>query len=286
MADVRTVLAPNAGPMTLDGTNTYVLSGVAGASVIIDPGPDDADHLAILATSGPALVLITHHHSDHTEASSTIHRMTGAPVRALDPAYCIGGNPLTDGELIYAAGVRIRVVATPGHTADSVCLLLPDGGAVLTGDTILGRGSTVIVGGDGSLGEYMHSLESLRELGNLTVLPGHGPHLPSLAEACTRLLDLRQQRLSEVRAVLARLGVEGVQNTKTATTGVARTGSAAAGQVSSRAFPLELVAQVTDTVYPDVDPRIRFAAEHSVHAQLEFLFATTTTRTCTTPPRD
>lgn len=246
MSDVRAVLAPNAGPMTLDGTNSYVLSGTAGVSVVVDPGPDDSGHLAELAATGPVLVLITHHHIDHTEASETFHRMTGAPVRALDPAQCVGGEPLTDGELIEAAGVRIRVLATPGHTADSVCLLLPDEGAALTGDTILGRGSTVIVGGDGSLSEYLQSLETLRELGDLTVLPGHGPQLPSLATVCTEILAHRNRRLDEVRFALEQLGT-------------AATGSA--GQVT----------QVTDAVYPEVDPRIRFAAEQSVQAQLDYL---------------
>lgn len=239
MVDVRTVLAPNPGPMTLDGTNSYVLSAGLGSSVIVDPGPDHADHLATLANTNPVLVLITHHHADHTEASAAIHRLTGAPVRALDAAQCHGGDPLSDGELIGAAGVSIRVLATPGHTADSVCFQLADG--VLTGDTILGSGTTVIVGGDGSLGAYLSSLELLRSLGDVPVLPGHGPRLPSLADVSDQLIAHRHQRLDEVRSALSRLGADAT------------------------------VQQVADAVYPAVDARIRFAAEQSVLAQLDYL---------------
>lgn len=240
----RVILAPNPGPMTLDGTNTYGIGAAdAGSTVIVDPGPDDAGHIAKLVALNPELILVTHHHADHTGASAELHRLTGAPVRALDPAHCHGGDPLVDGELIEAAGARIRVLTTPGHTADSLCLHLPDDGSVLTGDTILGRGTTVIVGGDGSLADYLRSLEALHGLGDLTVLPGHGPQLPSIADACDQLIAHRQQRLDEVRLALATLGADAT------------------------------VQQVTDAVYPEVDPSIRFAAEQSVHAQLEYLRA-------------
>src|SRR5690554_1933761 len=110
----RVILAPNPGPMTLEGTNSYAL-GAPGSTghVIVDPGPNDAGHLTAIAALQPELILITHHHSDHTEASVELHRSTGAPVRAVDPAYCHGGDPLVDGEVISAAGVSIRVLATP-----------------------------------------------------------------------------------------------------------------------------------------------------------------------------
>ena len=238
MVQVRTVLAPNPGPMTLDGTNSYVLSAGRGPSVIVDPGPDDAGHLATLAATNPELILITHRHADHTEASAALHRLTGAPVRALDRAQCHGGDPLRDGELIEAAGVSIRVLATPGHTDDSACFVLADG--ILTGDTILGQGTTVL---DGSLADYLDSLKSLRSYGDTTVLPGHGAQLPSIADACDALIDHREMRLAEVRAALARLGADAT------------------------------VPQVTDSVYPQVDPRIRFAAEQSVQSQLDYLRA-------------
>lgn len=237
----RVILAPNPGPMTLEGTNSYALNAAdATTCVIVDPGPDDAGHIAALAALRPELILITHRHGDHTAGSAELHRLTGAPVRAVDPSHCHGGEPLVDGEAIAAAGVSIRVIATPGHTDDSVCLHLPDEGAVLTGDTILGRGTTVL---DGSLADYLNSLETLRAFGGATVLPGHGSELPSIADACDTLLAHRQMRLDMMRATLARLGADAT------------------------------VHQVTDAVYPDVDPAVRFAAEHSVRAQLDYLRA-------------
>lgn len=247
VTDLATVLlAPNPGPMTLDGTNSYLLAtpGAAG-SVIVDPGPDDDRHLQALAAAGPVeLVLITHRHPDHTGGAAAFHALTGAPVRAADPSYCHGGDPLVGGEQIAAAGLLIDVVATPGHTADSVCFHLPGdapSGSMLTGDTVLGRGSTVIAAGDGTLGDYLASLSLLAGFARCRVLPAHGPELPDLSAVCAQYLAHRAERLDQVRAALAALG------------------------------PDADVAAVTDQVYGDVDPAIRFAAEHSVAAQLEYL---------------
>ena len=165
------------GDLTLSG------SGAAG-TVVVDPGPLDEPHLQELAQAGPVeLILITHRHADHTAAAARFSELTGAPVRAMDPAHCHGGSPLADGEVIHAAGAEIRVVATPGHTSDSVCFHLPaDGahGSVLTGDTILGFGTTVLDYPDGTLGDYLASLHRLERLGAATVLPAHGPLLPAL----------------------------------------------------------------------------------------------------------
>ncbi|MFC5929304.1 MBL fold metallo-hydrolase [Cryobacterium melibiosiphilum] len=242
----RRLLAPNAGPMTLDGTNSYLIAAPdARDVVVVDPGPLDEPHLARLAAAGPvALVLITHHHADHTAASLRFAELTGARVRALDPAYCVGGDPLQGGELIEAAGVSIRVLATPGHTADSVCFHLPgDGpnGAVLTGDTVLGRGTTVVGHPDSTLREYLASLAALRALGPATVLPAHGPVLPDLAAVCAAYLAHRHDRLDQVRRALAVLG------------------------------PDATLTQVTDLVYFETDAAVRVAAEASVRAQLDYL---------------
>src|SRR5581483_2435223 len=111
---------------------------------------------------------------------------------------------LIDGEVIDAAGLRITVLATPGHTADSLSFLLDD--AVLTADTVLGRGTTVIDTEDGSLADYLESLQRLRGLGARTVLPGHGPELPDLAAVASEYLAHREQRLDQVRGALAELG--------------------------------------------------------------------------------
>jgi len=242
-------LAPNPGPMTLDGTNSYVLSGNGGrSSVIVDPGPDDVVHLDALAAVGDVeLILITHRHHDHTEGAPPLAAVTGATVRAADPAFCIGGDPLRDGDTVVAAGLEIGVLATPGHTADSVCFLLPSDspdrphGSVLTGDTILGRGTTVIAPPDGSLRDYLGSLRVLAALGHASVLPAHGPQLPDLEAVAAEYLAHREQRLDQIRAALVRLG------------------------------PDAAVAAVTDFVYHDVDASVRRAAEHSVAAQLEYL---------------
>lgn len=239
-------LAPNPGPMSLDGTNSYVIAAPGSESVVVvDPGPLDGEHLAELAGAGRVeLVVLTHHHPDHTEAAEEFHRMTGAPVRARDAALCLGAGPLEDGERLEAAGVRIGVLATPGHTADSICLHLPEDGehgAVLTGDTILGRGTTVIVFPDGRLGDYLATLRRLEALGPATVLPAHGPVLPDLGGIARAYLAHREERLGQVRAALAELGAEAS------------------------------VAQVTDAVYADVDASVRRAAENSVAAQLDYL---------------
>ncbi|MBG6179307.1 MBL fold metallo-hydrolase [Arthrobacter sp. CAN_A1] len=243
-------LAPNPGPMSLEGTNSYVLAAPAGGRgrrpvVIVDPGPLDEEHLAGLASAGPVeLVLITHRHRDHTEAGERFHQLTGASVRAMDPAHCHGGDPLVDGEEITAAGVRIRVLATPGHTSDSVCFHLPDDGdtgSVLTGDTILGRGTTIIDYPDGRLGPYLDSLAKLNALGRAVVLPAHGPVLPDLAAVSLAYRQHRDERLDQIRAALARVG---------------------AGAT---------VQDIADLVYADVDSSVRRAAEASVAAQLDYL---------------
>ena len=241
------ILAPNPGPMSLDGTNSYLLRRPESHdAVVVDPGPLDEGHLRALADQARiVLVLVTHRHADHTAGSARLHELTGAPVRAADPAHCHGGGaPLSDGEILHAAGAEVRVLATPGHTSDSVCFHLPgDGpeGSVLTGDTILGRGTTVLDYPDGTLGDYLASLDRLEALGPATVLPAHGPVLPSLAAIAADYRQHRHNRLDQIRAALQRLGRD-----------------ATAGEVA-------------DDVYSDVGPSVRRAAETSVAAQLEYL---------------
>ena len=241
------ILAPNPGPMSLDGTNSYLLRRPESHdAVVVDPGPLDEGHLRALADQARiVLVLVTHRHADHTAGSARLHELTGAPVRAADPGHCHGGGaPLSDGEILHAAGVEVRVLATPGHTSDSVCFHLPgDGpeGSVLTGDTILGRGTTVLDYPDGTLGDYLASLDRLEALGPATVLPAHGPVLPSLAAIAADYRQHRHNRLDQIRAALQRLGRD-----------------ATAGEVAV-------------DVYSDVGPSVRRAAETSVAAQLEYL---------------
>jgi glyoxylase-like metal-dependent hydrolase (beta-lactamase superfamily II) len=189
--------------MTLDGTNTWVLRapGVERC-VVVDPGPLTEEHLVAVSEQGPvAVILLTHGHDDHSGGAARLAELTGAPVRALDPAHRLGDEGLVEGDVVASAGLELRVLATPGHTADSLSFQLPD--AVLTGDTVLGRGTTVIAHPEGVLADYLDSLHRLEELGDLAVLPGHGPELPSAGRIATAYLAHRAERLEQVRAAVA-----------------------------------------------------------------------------------
>ena len=240
------VLAENPSPMTLEGTNTWVLRAPdAPDCVVVDPGEDDDRHLRAVAAHGPvSLVLLTHRHHDHAGGARRFQELTGAPVRALDPSLVLGSEALADGDVVTAAGIEIRVVATPGHTSDSLSFLLTADGAVLTGDTVLDRGTTVIAHPDGALGPYLESLRRLADLAPGTaVLTGHGPELPDVAAVAADYLAHREERLEQVRDALRRLGP----------------------QASPRA--------VVEDVYADVDRALWPAAELSVRAQLDYLRA-------------
>jgi glyoxylase-like metal-dependent hydrolase (beta-lactamase superfamily II) len=237
------LLAENPSVMTLEGTNTWVLRGAdAQTCVVVDPGPDDLAHLRRVAACGPvAQVLLTHGHPDHADGARRFAELAGGvPVRALDPALRLGEEGLSGGDVVAAAGLEIRVLATPGHTADSLCFLVDD--AILTGDTVLGRGTTVVAHPDGRLADYLESLRSLAELPpNTMVLPGHGPELPDAGATARAYLAHRKLRLDQVRSALERLGPD----------------------ASAR--------QVVELVYADVDRALWPAAEWSVRAQLEYL---------------
>jgi glyoxylase-like metal-dependent hydrolase (beta-lactamase superfamily II) len=248
------VLADNPSAMTLDGTNTWLLRDEPNRrqAVVVDPGPADEAHLAsVLDAAGTVpLILLTHGHADHSEGARRLHELTGAPVLALDPAHRYGSQGLAEGAVLEGAGVRIVVWATPGHTADSLSFVLPGGSdaddapaAVLTGDTILGRGSTVVAHPDGVLADYLASLRRLAGLQGVAVLPGHGPELADAGTAARAYLAHREQRLTQVRQALADGGPE-----------------LGAHEVVRR-------------VYADVDPALWPAAELSVRAQLAFLRA-------------
>jgi glyoxylase-like metal-dependent hydrolase (beta-lactamase superfamily II) len=227
---VRLIRADNPGPMTLDGTNSWILTAPGGRTVLVDPGPLDEEHLDRLAAHQPTLILITHAHPDHVEGlPALLDRIGPVPVwerveerRVLD-------------------GLDIQLLATPGHTADSVSYRVEAYGErmILTGDTILGRGTTVVVHPDGHLGDYLASLRRLEGLGPVTVLPGHGPPLADCAAAARAYLEHREARLEQVRQAVAE------------------------GATTAR--------EVVERVYADVDRALWPAAEASVHAQLAFL---------------
>jgi glyoxylase-like metal-dependent hydrolase (beta-lactamase superfamily II) len=198
--------------MTLDGTNTWILAEPGSASaVVVDPGPGHAGHLhrvrdqVAAAGQRVAQILLTHSHPDHSAGAAAFAALTGAPVRAADPAFRLGDEGLSPGDTVTAAGCDIRVVATPGHSADSVCLHLAPDYALLTGDTVLGRGTTVIAD-DGNLTDYLASLDRLRALADqaelAVLLPGHGPILTSPATTLDYYITHRHERLAEVEAAL------------------------------------------------------------------------------------
>ncbi|WP_436525653.1 MBL fold metallo-hydrolase [Actinoplanes sp. HUAS TT8] len=241
---VSLLRAPNPGPMTLDGTNTWILRAPgAEYATVVDPGPLDEGHLSRIAEQGPyQFILITHGHHDHVEGAERLSELLGGvAILAADPAHCRHGEPLDPDESLGGNGLEIQVLDTPGHTLDSVCFLVECEGerVMFTGDTILGRGTTVVAAPDGDLSSYLSSLERLRAYENVLMLPGHGPVRADTAALATEYLNHRIERLAQVRAAMA------------------------AGARTPEA--------VVDVVYPDIDPRVRFAAEWSAAAQIEHL---------------
>jgi glyoxylase-like metal-dependent hydrolase (beta-lactamase superfamily II) len=243
------VLAPNPGMMTLDGTNTWLIAEPGfDAVVVVDPGPDSESHLQrirrVVAGRGQRVtsIVLTHRHPDHSAGAPRLAELTGAPVRAVDPSHRLGSEGLVPGDVVDAGGCELRVIKTPGHTSDSVSLHLPADDVVLTGDTVLGRG-TAVIAEDGNLGDYLASLARLRlltdETGLQALLPGHGPLLADPAAVLDFYLAHRAERLDEVRAAL----------------------------LAGDRTPAEIVPRV----YAAVDQALWPFAESSVRAQLSYL---------------
>jgi len=181
---VTRVLAPNPSGMTLDGTNTYVVGDPgSGQAVLVDPGPDDPAHLAAVESALAArdarcvAVLVTHHHGDHAEAALPWGAHFAAEVAAAR-ADVAGprGRVLSHGDRLPVAGTTIGVVATPGHTADHLAFRLASG-AVLVGDHVLGRGTSVVTHPEGDVVAYLESLRRVHDLGPSALYCGHGPAL-------------------------------------------------------------------------------------------------------------
>jgi glyoxylase-like metal-dependent hydrolase (beta-lactamase superfamily II) len=181
---VTRVLAPNPGSMSLDGTNTYVVGEPgSGQAVLVDPGPDDAAHLAAVEEALSArgaecvAVLVTHHHVDHAEAALPWGTHFGAQVAAGSAAVAgPRGRVLEPGERLALAGTSIGVVPTPGHTQDHLAFRL-ESGAVLVGDHVLGRGTSVVTHPEGDVLAYLESLRRVHDLGPSALYCGHGPEL-------------------------------------------------------------------------------------------------------------
>ena len=244
---ITAIRADNPGPMTLTGTNTWVIRPADGPAVVIDPGPRDSAHLARIArVAGPdvSAVILSHTHIDHSEAAPEYARSVGAPLLTRGHGIT-GSRHLPTGPLELAA-IMIEVLPTPGHTGDSVSIAV--GEYLLTGDTVLGMGTTVVAHPDGRLADYLASLHLLSQWvatrGTTHLLPGHGPVLSEPTAALAGYLAHRQERLAAVA-------------------------DAAAGRLAETND--SLAADVVAAVYQDVPRHLWPAATLSVCAQLDFL---------------
>lgn len=245
------VLAPNPGPMTLDGTNTFLVGAPTnGEVVVVDPGPNVATHREALERGVASLdariagVVLSHHHRDHAQAAGWAHEW-GVPLWAFSPelvgkaAPQARPEPMRDGDRVTLAGVTLEAVYTPGHSSDHLCLRLVETDVVLTGDHVLGRGTTVVVWPDGDMARYMASLRRLAAAPGSALYPGHGPMLHDPAGKIAEYLAHREERERQVLDALR------------------------AGDDS----PMAVVRRV----YADVDPVLHGAASRSVQAHLEKL---------------
>lgn len=249
--DVQKLLAPNPGPMTLDGTNTWVLGDVAHhAPIVVDPGPLDEDHLQrVLAACGGriAAIWITHRHHDHTDGAARLAALADCPVLAADPAFASDKDSrLVDRFHTSLGELSVHVIATPGHTTDSMSLLIigqHSPALLITGDMVLGRGTTVITYPDGDLAAYLESVDTMIRIVDehqvVEILPGHGARVTDPAGVLRHYRRHRLQRLDQVRQAVA---------------GGARS-----------------AMDVVRIVYAEVDPAVWPAAEQSVRAQLDYL---------------
>lgn len=236
------VRAANPSPMTLSGTNTYLLGDpAAGDLLVVDPGPARPDHRTAVEaafaemSAQAAGVVITHHHPDHAEAVGWATQWD-VPAWAFDPSRVPGARRLADGTTLRAGGVDVTARHLPGHCSDHLCLQIEQTGVVLSGDHILGEGTTVIAWPDGDLTQYLDSLRQLRALRPTALYPGHGE---VVADAEARIDELAAHRALRTEQILAALA-DG------ATT----------------------VPEIVTHVYDGLDTRLRPAAQRSVSAHL------------------
>ena len=250
------VLAGNPSPFTFTGTQTYLVG--EAELVVVDPGPAIPDHVAALiaAIAGRPVVAIacTHTHRDHSPASRPLAAATGAPIIGCAPLALETVGPradasfdfdyapdriLSDGEAIAVDGRRLIAVATPGHTSNHLCFAVEGGageGALFTGDHIMGWSTTVVVPPDGDMGDYLRSLDKLRQRGDRIYYPAHGPAVTKPQQLVRGMIGHRKQR---ERQILKRL------------------------EAGDRDVPAIVAA-----CYPGLDPRLVPAAGGSVTAHL------------------
>lgn len=220
---VARVLAPNGSPWTYTGTQTYLVGSEKGMAVI-DPGPDEPEHLAALTKAiGKAevtAILCTHTHRDHSPAAAPLAKATGAPVIGCAPLVIESSAPrvdapfdksyapnrvLADGEQVSGPGWTLTAIATPGHTSNHICYALEESGALFTGDHVMGWSTSVVVPPDGDMADYMASLEKLYEREDRIYYPAHGPAIEKTRQLVRGMIGHRRQR---ERQILRLLGEE------------------------------------------------------------------------------
>jgi glyoxylase-like metal-dependent hydrolase (beta-lactamase superfamily II) len=234
LTEVTRVVAPNPGPYTGPGTNTWLVDA-GPVTVVIDPGPDDDSHLAALdrrlAGKQVGVVLVTHGHPDHLPLAQRFAESHQASVQRYPQ--------LQDGDAIRAGTLTITALYTPGHSNDHLCFLLPPDGAVFSGDLILGRGSSMVTYPEGDVAAYLRSLDRVAALKPRTLFPGHWD---PVMDAMAKIEEYRAHRLEREAQVLAE---------------VRRGGGTA--------------AELTRRVYGRLDDKLMLAAEMTLRAHLRKL---------------
>jgi len=231
---IERVLAPNPGPFTGPGTNTYVIES-GGNAVVLDPGPVIREHLSAihLALTGldPVAVVVTHTHPDHAPAANELGRELEVPVLGFAPGRDFTPTDLLDDNAEVTFGEdRLIAVHTPGHTADHLCFRL--GNLLFTGDHIMG-GSTVIIE---DAAAYSRSLERVGALHPERLYPGHGPELPDAMAVIGEYIAHRLEREQQIVTAID----EGALT----------------------------IGEIVDVVYAGLDPSLQLAATMQVHTQL------------------
>lgn len=202
---VACLRAANPGPMTLTGTNSYLV-GTGGEVAVIDPGPVMPDHLQALveaATQQQAtinLILVTHGHPDHYPGAAELHRMTGAPIAAFKNAEFAHDLALNDGQRLRVGDCTLITLFTPGHAHDHLCFYLEEENALFTGDLILGTGTTVVAPPKGNMSAYFRSLFQLDQDWSQAeiIYPGHGPAITNPSDKIREYIKHRQLREQQV----------------------------------------------------------------------------------------